>query len=206
MTITTRVWPAGTEEAYRATAAPRLVDVPDLGFLRVDGEGDPATSARYTDAVETLYAVAYAARFDLKGGGVDAKVMPLEGIWWTDTTGDVWASRESWRWTVMIAVPDAMTSAALDRARATAALKRSAESLARLRLERVTEGRAAQLLHVGPYGEAERPAIERLHAFIVDQGLAARGRHHEIYLGDARRTAPERLRTIIRQPVSSPSA
>ena len=181
--------------------------MPELAFLMIDGEGDPATSPRYTDAVETLYAVAYAARFDLKrGAGVDAKVMPLEGIWWSDAPGDVWASREAWRWTMMIAQPDALTDDVLQRALTKAGQKRSAASLDRLRLERFAEGRAAQVLHLGPYGEAERPTIERLHAFIAEQGLVARGRHHEIYLSDARRTAPERLRTIIRQPVSSPSA
>jgi hypothetical protein len=207
MTVTTPIWPAGTDETYRASAQPMLVEVPELAFLMIDGEGDPASSARYTDAVEALYAVAYAARFDLKRtAGVDAKVRPLEGIWWTDAPGDVWASRDEWRWTMMIAVPDALTPAVLDRARAKATQRRPPDSIDRLRLERFAEGMAAQVLHVGPYGEAERPAVEQLHAFIAEQGLAERGRHHEIYLGDARRTAPERLRTIIRQPVSSSSA
>lgn len=206
MTVTTPPWPPGTDDAYRASARPKLVDVPELALLMADGEGDPATSLQYTDAVSTLYAVAYAARFDLKRLGTDAKVMPLEGIWWTDERGDVWASRDSWRWTMMIAVPHALTDEVMDRALAKAAQKVSRAGLDRLRLERFAEGRAGQVLHIGPYGEAERPSIERLHAFIADQGLTARGRHHEIYLSDARRTAPERLRTIIRQPVSSPSA
>ena len=206
MTVTTPAWPAGTDEAYRASAQPRLVEVPELAFLMIDGEGDPATSPRYTDAVETLYAVAYAARFDLKrAAGVDTKVRPLEGLWWTDASGDVWTSRESWRWTMMIAVPDALTVGVLERAVAKASQKRTRESLDRLRLQRFAERQAVQVLHVGPYGEAERPTVERLHAFIGEMGLAERGRHHEVYLGDARRTAPERLRTIIRQPVSSPS-
>jgi hypothetical protein len=203
MAVMTQIWPAGTDEAYRPSPQPRLVEVPELAFLMVDGEGDPAASARYTDAVETLFAVAYAARFDLKRtAGVDAKVMPLEGIWWTDAQGDVWASRGAWRWTMMIAVPDALTDDVLRRALTTAARKRSPRSLETLRLSRTAEGRAVQLLHVGPYGDAERPAVERLHAFIAEQRLTARGRHHEIYLSDARRTAPERLRTIIRQPVA----
>jgi hypothetical protein len=196
-------WPPGTDDAYRATSQPRVVSVPELLFLMVDGTGDPATSASYTDAIETLYAVAYAARFDLKRtGGVDAKVRPLEGIWWTEAAGDVWASRASWRWTMMIAQPEAVTDAVLQRARSVAARKRGPQSLDRVRLERFAEGVAAQLLHMGPYGDAERPSVERLHAFIHEQGFSARGRHHEIYLSDARRTAPDRLRTILRQPVS----
>jgi hypothetical protein len=202
MTVDAPIWPAGTDEAYRATAEPKLVEVPELAFLMIDGEGDPATSPLYTEAVEALFSVAYAARFDLKRtAGIDTRVKPLEGTWWTDATGDVWASREAWRWTLMIAQPDALTGEVLDRALATASRKRSAQSLGRLRLERSAEGRAAQLLHIGPYGEGERPAIDRLHGFVAEQGLILRGRHHEIYLSDARRTAPDRLRTIIRQPV-----
>jgi hypothetical protein len=207
MTIATSAWPAGTDESYRAGNEPRLVEVPELAYLMVDGAGDPATSPRYTDAVETLYAVAYAARFDLKrNAAIDVKVRPLEGIWWTHQAGDVWATRESWRWTMMIAQPNALTEEFLGRALESAARKRPAESLGRLRLERLAVGRAAQLLHIGPYGDAERPSVERLHAFVAEQGLTERGRHHEIYLSDARRTEPERLRTIIRHPVSSPSA
>jgi hypothetical protein len=207
MTSANPVWPPGTDDAYRASPRPRLVRVPELFFLMVDGEGDPATSADYTDAIESLYAVAYAARFDLKRtAGVDAKVHPLEGIWWTDAAGDVWASRESWRWTMMIAQPEAATDEFLQRARTVAGRKRASESLGRVRLERFAEGDAAQLLHIGPYGDAERPSVERLHAFVLEQGLTMRGRHHEIYLSDARRTAPDRLRTIIRQPVSRMSA
>ena len=207
MTLSPPTWPAGTDETYKASAQPTLVEVPELGFLMIDGEGDPASSPLYTDAVETLYAVAYAARFDLKRTeAVDAKVMPLEGIWWTEASGDVWASRADWRWTMMIAVPDALSEAVLERALAKAAPKRPPKSLDRLRLERFAEGSAAQVLHVGPYGEAERPTVERLHAYIAEEGLSERGRHHEVYLGDARRTAPERLTTIIRQPVTAPSA
>jgi hypothetical protein len=204
MMVAASVWPEGTERAYRASAVqPALVDVPELSYLMVDGEGDPASSADYVDAVETLYAVAYAARFDLKrGAGIDSKVMPLEGIWWSDAAGDVWSSREAWRWTLMIAQPAAVTDEVLQRARLVAARKRLIASVDQLRLERMTEGRVAQVLHVGPYGEAERPTIVRLHAFVADQGLRARGPHHEIYLSDARRTDPARLRTIIRQPVA----
>ena len=169
----------------------------------MDGEGDPASAAAYVDAVETLYAVAYAARFDLKRSvGIDAKVMPLEGIWWSAGAGDVWSSRDAWRWTMLIAEPDAVTQEVLARALSVAARKRPRASLERLRIERLAEGRVAQVLHVGPYGEAERPTVELLHTYIAAQGLRGRGRHHEIYLNDARRTDPSHLRTIIRQPVA----
>lgn len=202
MTSLTSAWPPGTREAYRASArAPELVEVPELSFLMVDGVGDPNTASEYTDAVGTLYAVAYALRFDLRRDGIDEKVMPLEGLWSGGTEADVWSSRDDWRWTMLIAVPDAAEGAALDRALDRASSKRAPASLDRLRLERFAEGRAAQVLHVGPYGEAERPTVERLHEFIAAEGLRERGRHHEVYLADPRRTAPERLRTILRHPV-----
>ena len=146
MRVARSVWPAGTEEAYRARAGrPALVEVPELSYLMLDGEGDPASAAAYVDAVETLYAVAYAARFDLKRSvGIHAKVRPLEGIWWSAVAGDVWSSRDAWRWTMMIAEPAAVTEEVLARALAAAARKRPRASLQRLRLERLGEGRVAR--------------------------------------------------------------
>ena len=185
----------------RAKAAtPEIVDVPEAGFLMIDGEGDPAGAA-YAEAVEALHAVAYGLRFHLKREGADIKVIPLEGQWATEAAGDVWASRDRWQWTMMIAEPDAVTAALVELIRESATKRRPNSSLPR-RLERFAEGKSAQVLHVGPYGEAERPSVEALHRFIAASGLVARGRHHEIYLNDPRRTAPERLRTVLRHPVA----
>lgn len=180
---------------------PELVDVPEIGFLMIDGRGDPAGGAAYAEAVEALYAVAYGVRFHLKREGVDFKVMPLEGRWATDATGDVWERRGDWQWTMMIAQPEPVTAALVESTTATAAKRRPNPSLDRVRLERFAEGTCAQLLHVGPYGEAERPSVEALHRFIAESGLTERGQHHEIYLNDPRRTAADRLRTILRHPV-----
>jgi hypothetical protein len=186
----------------RAKAAkPEIVDVPETGFLMIDGEGDPAGAA-YAEAVEALYSVAYGLRFHLKREGTDFKVMPLEGRWATEAAGDVWASRDRWQWTMMIAEPDAVTAALVESIRESASKRRPNPSLPRVRLERFAEGKSAQVLHVGPYGEAERPSVEALHRFIAESGLVERGRHHEIYLNDPRRTDPERLRTILRHPVA----
>lgn len=181
---------------------PEIVDVPEAGFLIVDGQGDPAGGGAYAEAVEALYAVAYGLRFRLRREGTDFKVMPLEGLWSTSATGDVWGSREQWQWTMMIAQPEAVTASVVESTVAAAARRRPNRWLARVRLERFLEGRCAQLLHVGPYGEAERPSVEALHRFIAERGLVERGRHHEVYLNDPRRTAPERLRTVLRHPVS----
>jgi hypothetical protein len=191
-------------ELYRATADPAFVDVPELPFLMVDGEGDPNTAPGYAEAVQALYVVAYTLRFALKRrpDGVDAPVMPLEGLWWADDMSVfLGGDRSAWRWTMGIRQPDRVgaddVAAAVEEARR----KKGLPGLDRVRLERYTEGRAAQVLHVGPYS-AEGPTIERLHRFIADSGYALGGRHHEIYLGDPRRAAPEKLRTILRQPVA----
>ena len=189
-------------ELYAPRRTPHLVDVPPALFLVVDGRGDPSGDA-WPEAVSALYSVAYAARFALKRSGVlDYGVMPLEALWWADD----WSAfpsddRSAWQWTAMVLQPPEVTSAVLEQARAVTAAKRPSPVLDRLRLEVFAEGRAAQVLHVGPYRE-EGPTIAALHAFVAEQGLSLSGRHHEVYLGDPRRAAPERLRTVLRQPVA----
>lgn len=187
---------------YSATARPVLVDVPELQFLMIDGHGDPNTAPEYAEAVKALFAVAYGVKFAVRRDtGVDFAVMPLQGLWWVPDMSrfDV-DDKSAWDWTMMIMQPELVTADVVERARAAASAKATAAALARLRLERLAEGRAAQVLHVGPYA-AEGPTIARLHAFIAGAGLQRSGRHHEIYLGDPRRTAADRLRTVIRQPV-----
>ena len=187
---------------YRVGRKPALVDVPELNCLMVDGQGDPNTAARYQHAVEALFTLSWTMRFALKRAGVlDYKVMPLEGLWWTPDMADFSTSdKDAWHWTAFMVQPDVVDEAVLAEASAAAREKRDLPALDDVRLERWTEGRCAQVLHVGPYS-AEGPTIEALHAFIAECGLELRGKHHEIYLGDPRRSAPEKLRTIIRQPV-----
>ena len=189
-------------EYYAPTRTPALVVVPEHAFLMVDGRGDPNVSVEYRDAVSALFTVSYTARFALKRAGVlDYGVMPLEGLWWGpgDSSFST-ADRSAWEWTAMILQPDELTDEVLADAKASAAAKRALPALGRLRLDRFAEGHAAQVLHVGPYS-AEEPTIAALHAFIAAQGLEPTGKHHEIYLGDPRRSAPEKLKTVIRQPV-----
>lgn len=191
---------------YRATTTPAMVTVPPRPFLMVDGEGDPNTAPAYREAVETLYPLAYALRAAVKEATGDAyTVMPLEGLWWADdmSTFSVDA-KDEWRWTLMISLPDAVehVDAAAVTARAVTAKRPPAGD--RVRLERYDEGEAAQVLHRGPFA-TEPATIERLHAFIDAESRTLRGLHHEIYLSDLRRTAPEKLRTLIRQPVTARS-
>ena len=187
---------------YSASIKPAVVDIPAMNFLMVDGHGDPNTSQLYADAVAALYGVSFTVKFNLKRGlgKIDYAVLPLEGLWWADdprsfTSGD----KSKWYWTAMIMLPHFITRDQVESAIAAVQRKKPNEMLAHLRFEPFTEGRAAQLLHVGPYSD-ETPNIERLHAFIAAQGGKLSGKHHEIYLSDPRRAAPDKLKTIIRQP------
>jgi hypothetical protein len=183
--------------------APVIVDVPEMTFLMVDGTGDPNTAEAYRDAVEALFAVSYAIKFAVKRGrGVDYGVMPLEGLWWVEDMSTFTVDDKSaWSWTVMIVQPVEIDEELVHEAVSTATRKKPLPAAGRLRLERFREGTAAHVMHIGPYAE-EKPTIDRLHAFIAGEGYERTGKHHEIYLTDARRTAPERMRTVIRQPIA----
>lgn len=180
-----------------------LVNVPTMNFLMVDGEGNPNTAQAYTDAVQALYTVSYTLKFMLKKGkaAIDYGVMPLEGLWWADEMEDFSPdNKDIWKWTAMIMQPEWITPELVKEAEEQAAKKKDLPALQNLRFQSFEEGKAAQCLHIGPYAD-EAPTIERLHQFIRDQGLTLRDKHHEIYLSDPRRAAPEKLKTIIRQPV-----
>lgn len=189
---------------YSAAAEPALVDVPELPFLMIDGTGDPNTAPGYAAALQALYSTAYAVHFALRRGpaAIDAPVMPLEGLWWVPDMAlfDV-RDKTAWYWTLMIVQPEQVTLELVDEARAAAAAKKPELPVAQVRLDRFAEGLAAQVLHRGPYS-SEGPTVERLHRFIAERGYRLTGKHHEIYLGDPRRSAPDRLRTIVRQPVA----
>lgn len=178
------------------------VDVPPLSYLMVDGVGNPNTAAAYRQAVEALFSVAYGLKFLIKKGAlaVDYGVMPLEGLWWVDDMAQFSVERkDDWQWIAMILQPAYVTPDLFEQAREQAARRKDLPALPLLRLATFHEGRAAQVLHVGPYA-AEAPTIARLHAYIERQGGQLQGKHHEIYLSDPARSAPERLQTIIRQP------
>ena len=182
-----------------------VISVPTMQFLKIDGHGDPNTSQAYAGAVGTLYPVAYALKFLSKRElGRDYAVMPLEAQWWSEDMESFTGARDksAWSWTVMLMTPDWITPEHLESARAGAAAKGSVPALDDLRLEPLEEGLCVQTLHIGPYDD-EGPVLEEMHSeFIPAQGLEMTGLHHEIYLGDPRRTAPEKLRTILRQPVA----
>lgn len=178
-----------------------VVDVPAMNFLMIDGAGDPNTAMAYKEAVEALYAASYTLKFAIKKQlGVDYPVMPLQGLWWADDMKDfLTGRREDWRWTMMIMQPEMITLAHVDAAIKDAQAKKGLPGLTQLRFEAFTEGLAAQIMYFGLYRD-EGPTIARLHEFIAAEGGALSGKHHEIYLSDPRKTAPDKLKTVIRQP------
>ena len=179
-----------------------VVELPAMKFLMIDGQGDPNTSEEYQNAMETIFPVSYKTKFiSKKEKSQDYVVMPLEGLWWADnmekfSIGD----KSSWKWTVMIRQPDFVGKLLIDKAISELVKKKDLPSLSELRFGTFEEGSAVQIMHIGPYGEAEGPAVHKLHKFIENEGYKLRGKHHEIYISDMRRTKPEKLKTVIRQP------
>lgn len=178
------------------------INVPRLRCVMVDGQGDPNAAPAYTAAVAWLYSVSFAMKFAAKRElQRDYVVPPLEGLWWADDPADFVARRKHrWHWTMMILVPEFVTSATYEAAVAKARVK-FGDPPSSLRLESLEEGLSLQTLHVGSYDD-EGPILAELHDVVMPaQGLTFNGRHHEIYLSDPRKTSREKLKTLLRQPV-----
>jgi hypothetical protein len=194
-----------TIDAYRARRDQlRVVEVPLLQYLMIDGHGDPNTSAAYAEAIKALYPVAYTLKFASKKElGRDYVVMPLEGLWWAEDMGSFTTSRDKsqWDWTLMMMVPDWIDQQMFDAALQRVGTKDRPVRVDDIRLASLSEGRSVQTLHVGSFDD-EADVLARMHEFIPLNALRLAGKHHEIYLSDARRVAPEKLRTILRQPVT----
>ncbi len=197
-------WKTDCKHLYFPPAKPVMVDVPAMNYLMIDGHGDPNNNPQYQAAIEALFSLSYTLKFGIKKAeGVDYAVFPSEGLWWVpDMANFSVEHKEDWDWTMMIAQPESVTPAWVERARAEVLKKKGpalAATLSCVRFETYFEGLCAQVMHTGPYS-AEGPVVANLHAFLAAQGCLLSGKHHEIYLSDVRRTAPERLKTVIRQP------
>lgn len=178
------------------------IEVPEMQFIKVDGVGDPNTSMAYRSAIEWLYGVSYAMKFAAKAAlGRDYVVPPLEGLWWADDPKSfVSGEKGKWSWTMMIMAPDFITREMFDNAVSKTG-KKLGEAPNSLRFEPYAEGLSLQTLHVGSYDD-EGPVLARLHEEVIpEKGMTSNGLHHEIYLSDPRKTAPAKLKTILRQPV-----
>ncbi len=182
---------------------PEIVDVPAMNFMMIDGAGDPNVSQPFVDAVQALNSAAFTLKFAVKKQrGIDFKVMPTEGLWWTERLEDFRIDQPAnWLWTIMILQPDFITAEDVKAAVEAAKVKKKLAALDLIRFDSYHEGRSAQIMHIGPYGLAEVPTVERLDGFIHEEGARMTGKHHEIYISDPSRTAPERLKTILRHPI-----
>ncbi len=201
-----------TEKYLYLPKSPAIVQVPEMVFFAVDGQGDPNTSPAYQQALELLYGLSFTVKMSKMGGEepegyFDYVVPPLEGLWWTETPGfdgKPPADKNDFRWTSLIRQPDFVNEEVFTWAAERLAKKKPALDLTKARFLRWEEGLCAHLLHTGPY-DAEPASIDRLTEFLREQGCVPdftdTRRHHEIYLGDPRRTAPEKLKTVIRHPV-----
>jgi len=185
-----------------------VVDVPELQFAMISGAIEPGhgpgSSPAFQAALEALYGISYTLKFMLKQRAedpVDYPVMALEALWWVEEGDFDITLPDNWCWTAMIVQPDVITPEVFAAGLAQLRKKRGdSPALAELRLERWREGLAVQIMHIGPYSE-EPATFARLHTFARERGYRLHGKHHEIYPGDPRRAAPEKLKTILRQPV-----
>lgn len=183
---------------------PQVVTVPPMQFLTIDGEGGPNENPEFEAAVSALYSCAFTIKFARKKAALEPEysVQPLEGLWWVEgSSAENWATAplSQWRWRLLIGQPDFVTQDDLSGAKAEI-LKKKGADVAAVRLERFDEGTAVQILYIGPYKD-EHPTITKMHEWARAQGYELHGLHHEIYLGDPRKTAPEKLKTILRMPV-----
>lgn len=206
------------KDLYMPKQKPVLIDVPAMNFIMVDGEGDPNDSPQYQEAMEILYGLSFTIKMSKMGGRqpvgyFEYVVPPLEGLWWLagdkfDNTKPV--EKSEFLWTSMIRQPEFVNQDVFAWAFETLKKKKPHLDLAKARLETFTEGLCVQMMHIGPY-DAEPATIARMEQFAQDNGyfnaisdILPGGqvrRHHEIYLGDPRKTAPEKMKTVIRHPV-----
>jgi hypothetical protein len=190
---------------YKASAKEAvLVDVPPMQYLMVEGKGDPGTSIDFKNAIEALYPLAYTIKFMSKiDNEQDYVVMPLECQWWMDNIeidGFDENRRDDWKFNVMIMQPDFITHEMFEVALEKVKTKKNPTALHLVKFETIEEGKVVQIMHLGPYSE-EGPTVQKMHNFAYSKGYKLRGRHREVYLSDIRRTQPEKLKTILRQPI-----
>jgi len=186
----------------------RWLTIPARRYLAIDGTDAPG-SPGYRDAIATLYPAAYTLHFSLKGRGIDAPVGALQGLYWLagqTVTSEAFRApaeaRGGWRWRLLLPIPDAATDQEIDQVLQEVRTRKDPPRIAELRILPWEEGRVAQVVHVGPYTD-EPSTIARLEGALAEAGFRPRGVHHEIYLSDPSRAAPDRLRTLLRQGVSA---
>lgn len=198
------------KDLYMPKQKPMLVDVPAMNFIMVDGTGAPG-GIEYQNAMQTLYALSFTIKMSKMQnqqpeGYFEYVIPPLEGLWWT-TEGvfDFQVPRDKWCWTSMIRQPEFVTPEVFDWAVQACMDKKPEVDVSKARFVSFTEGLCVQMLHVGPYDQ-ESGTLSSMEQYITENSLIKImdnvHKHHEIYLSDPRRTAPERLKTVLRIPVA----
>lgn len=198
------------KEFYMPGARPQLVEVPEANYLAVRGKGDPnEVGGEYKKAIEILYSVAYTLKMSYKGGRqiegfFEYVVPPLEGFWWQEgICGVDLAHKELFSWISVIRLPDFITREDFEWAVQTATKKKKIDC-SKVEFLTIREGLSVQIMHIGPYDD-EPQSVTLMHAWAEQNGyeidLSEERLHHEIYLSDARKTPPAKLRTVIRHPV-----
>lgn len=195
------------KDLYQPKTVPSVIDVPGMTFITVDGRGDPNTSAEYAAAVELLYGLSYAIKMGNKSV-LEYVVPPLEGFW--SVAGDFKGGgtaiidKGKFVWTMLIRQPDFVTADVFEAAKATFAKKKPSLDTSRARLKTIAEGLCVQVMHIGSY-DGEPATVTALDGFAIKNGYAIdigdTRRHHEIYLSDPRKVAPEKLKTVLRHPI-----
>lgn len=198
------------DPTYKADQDPKIIDIPKMLFVMVDGKGAPEGSKgainEFQNAMQALFGVLYTIKFwDKKHpsppGYAKFNMAPLEGLWWMKSgQGFDTAKPDDWRWTVMLRLPEFVTPAYFKQVVDELIEKKQSDVYKKARLEYMKEGECVQIMHIGPY-DKEQPNIDKIHAFAKERGYELTGRHHELYFGDPRRTSPEKLKTILRQPI-----
>ncbi|SHM61477.1 hypothetical protein SAMN05216311_102639 [Chitinophaga sp. CF418] len=184
---------------YTAQAQPALIFVPAGHYIAINGKGDP-NGDLFADSTQALYTAAYSIKNVYKQSGQDFTVSKLEGTWWVTSDNYLEVPRDEWHWQLLIRMPDYVVSAVVQQTLKAAFLKKQLPLLQQVSLITLAEGKSVQIMHTGPYSE-EPATLQLMEDFIKEEGLTRNGRHHEIYLSDPRKTAPAKMRTILRQPV-----
>ena len=185
---------------YTAKISPQVSEFPKLLYLTIEGKGEPAGKA-FTEAVQALYPLAYGIKGLCKKEGKDFAVAKLECLWWVKSSKpELEVSRAEWYWKLLIRLPDFITSDIVDEAKRDVMKKKGIELVKEIKFEKITEGKCIQVLHIGPYS-TEPETIKEMKKIMKENDLTENGYHHEIYLSDPRKTPPQKMKTILRQPV-----
>lgn len=185
---------------YTAKTNPELIEFNEILFLTIAGKGEPG-GGEFTDKVEALYSLAYSIKNVGKKQGKDFAVPKLEGLWWVNSDKPALeVPRKEWQWRLLIRLPDFITLETFEKAKEEVFKKKRLELTKEIKFEKIKEGKSVQVIHIGPYS-LEPETIKKMRDFMENNDLVENGLHHEIYLSDPRRTAPEKMKTILRQPI-----